>query len=104
MLLIQNPEKKKPLWFLTGVMGFSRYMMTRLVWGNGIEETLEAIQSMFNEMGGVPQKLTSDNPKCFATKASKFEAILNPAFERFCSHYGVVANFSHRETRKRKEK
>jgi transposase len=83
--------KKKTLWFLTGVMGFSRYMMTRLVWGNGVEETLDAIQSMFNEMGGVPQKLTSDNPKCFATQASKFEAILNPAFERFCSHYGVVA-------------
>lgn len=83
--------KKRTLWFLVGVMGFSRYMMTRLVWGNSVEETLDAIQSMFNEIGGVPVKLTSDNPKCFATVASKFEAILNPAFERFCSHYNTIA-------------
>jgi transposase len=46
---------------------------------------------MFNEAGGVPKKLTSDNPKCFSTEASKFEPILNPGFERFCSHYGVIA-------------
>ena len=83
--------KKKPLWFLVGVMGHSRYMMTRLVWGNSVEETLNALQSMFNEIGGVPVKLTSDNPKCFATVASKFEPILNPAFERFCCHYNTIA-------------
>ncbi len=88
-----DPEsnKKRTLWFISGVMGHSRYMMTKLVWGNGVEETLNALQSMFNELGGVPKKLTSDNPKCFATVASKFEPILNPAFERFCSHYGVIA-------------
>ena len=88
-----DPEtnKKKTLWFLSGVMGHSRYMMTRLVWGNSVEETLNALECMFNELGGVPKKLTSDNPKCFATVASKFEPILNPAFERFCSHYGVIA-------------
>lgn len=83
--------KKRTLWFFSGVMGHSRYMMTRLVWGNSVEETLNALQCMFNELGGVPAKLTSDNPKCFSTVASKFEPILNPAFERFCSHYGVIA-------------
>lgn len=83
--------KKRTLWFLVGVMGFSRYMMTRLVWGNSVEETLDALQSMFNEIGGVPVKLTSDNPKCFATVASNYEPILNPAFERFCNHYGTIA-------------
>lgn len=83
--------KKRTLWFLSGVMGFSRYMMTRFVWGNSVEETFDAIQSMFNELGGTPKKITSDNPKCFATVASKFEPILNPAFERFCSHYGIIA-------------
>ncbi|MCK5884577.1 MAG: transposase, partial [Bacteriovoracaceae bacterium] len=84
-------KKKKTLWFLVGVMGFSRYMMTRLVWGNSTDETLKAISSMLSEMGGTPLKITSDNPKCFATEASKFEAILNPAFERFCGHYGIIA-------------
>ena len=88
-----DPEtgKKKTLWFLSGIMGHSRYMMVRLVWDNKLSTTLNALESMFNEAGGVPKKLTSDNPKCFSTEASKFEPILNPGFERFCSHYGVIA-------------
>mgnify|MGYP001590351745 CR=1 FL=1 len=83
--------KKKTLWFLSGIMGHSRYMMVRLVWDNKLSTTLNALERMFNEIGGVPKKLTSDNPKCFSTEASKFEPILNPGFERFCSHYGVIA-------------
>jgi len=82
--------KKRTLWFLVGVMGHSRYMMVRPVWDNKLETTLHALESMLNELGGVPQKLTSDNPKCFATTASKYEPILNTGFERFCSHYGVI--------------
>ena len=83
--------KKKTLWFLSGIMGHSRYMMVRLVWDNKLSTALNALESMFNEAGGVPKKLTSDNPKCFATEASRYEPILNPGFERFCSHYGVIA-------------
>jgi hypothetical protein len=88
-----DPEtgNKRTLWFLSGIMGHSRYMMVRLVWDNKLSTTLNALESMFNEAGGVPKKLTSDNPKCFSTEASKFEPILNPGFERFCSHYGVIA-------------
>lgn len=88
-----DPETgdKRTLWFLAGIMGHSRYMMVRLVWDNKLATTLNALESMFNEAGGVPRKLTSDNPKCFSTEASKFEPILNPGFERFCSHYGVLA-------------
>ena len=45
---------------------------------------------MFNEIGGIHQKKTSDNPKCFAIEASKYEPILNPAFESFCDYYNVI--------------
>ena len=82
--------KKRTLWMLAGVMGFSRYLMIRLVWSNNVETTLNAIESMFQEIGGVPFKITSDNPKCFAIEASKYEPILNPAFERFANYYGTV--------------
>lgn len=82
--------KKTPLWVLVGVLGFSRYMMVRLVWMNDTITTLHAIESMFQELGGVPVKVTSDNPKCFALVASKYEPLLNPAFERFASHFGVI--------------
>ena len=81
--------KKKTLWMFVGVLGFSRYMMVRLVWSNDVPTTILAIESMLQELGGVPRRLTSDNPKCFATEASLYEPILNPVIERCASHYGV---------------
>jgi len=81
--------KKKTLWAFVGVLGFSRYMMVRLVWTNDVPTTILAIESMLQELGGVPRRLTSDNPKCFALEASLYEPILNPVIERLAAHYGV---------------
>ncbi len=81
--------KKKTLWAFVGVLGYSRYMMVRLVWSNETKLTLSSIESMLREIGGVPLKVTSDNPKCFSLEASVFEPILNPAFERMACHYGM---------------
>jgi len=86
-----DPEtgKKKTVWAFVGTLGFSRFMMVRLVKTNDLITTIEAIESMFREMGGVPERLTSDNPKCFAIEASHYEPILNPGLELFLSHYKV---------------
>jgi len=78
----------RTLWAFVGVMGFSRYMMIRLVWTNSVEVTMDAIEGMLQELGGVPRRLTSDNPKCFAIKADKYDPTLNPSFERIAHHYG----------------
>lgn len=81
--------KKKTLWAFVGVLGYSRYMMVRLVWSNETRLTLNAVASMLREIGGVPERMTSDNPKCFALEASRYEPLLNPALERMGSHYGM---------------
>ena len=85
-----DTERKKTLWMFVGVLGFSRYLLVRLVWSFDVETTLEAIESMLRELGGVPFKITVDNPKCIALKASVYEPLLNPAVERFGAHYGVL--------------
>lgn len=77
----------RTLWAFIGVMGFSRYLMIRLVWTNSVGVTMDAIEGMLREIGGVPRKLTSDNPKCFAIKADKYDPNLNPSFERLASYY-----------------
>ncbi len=82
--------KKRALWAFVGVLGYSRFMMVRLVWSNDVPTTLTAIESMLREIGGVPARVTSDNPKCFALEASRYEPLLNPAFERMASHYGMT--------------
>lgn len=82
--------QKRTVWFLAGIMGMSRYMAVRLVWDNKTETTLKAIESIMNELGGVPKKIISDNPKCFSLEASQYEPLLNPAFVRFCEHYNII--------------
>ena len=88
---VKDPEtgKKRILWMFVGILGHSRYLMVRLVWSNDVPITLIALEEMFREMGGVPKRIISDNPKCFALEASKYEPLLNPAYERFAAHYGT---------------
>lgn len=82
--------KKKTIWIFIGVLGHSRYEMARVVERLDYETTIEILMSMFEELGGVPRKVTSDNPKVFVQTASNYEPLLNPAFERFASHYSFT--------------
>src|SRR6185437_13883907 len=83
-------QKKKTIWIFIGILGHSRFEMARVVERLDFETTIELLISMFEEMGGVPRKVTSDNPKVFVQEASEYEALLNPGFERFDSHYGFT--------------
>ena len=86
-----EPEtgKKRTLWAFVGIMGHSRYMIIRLVWTHDVTTTLTVLEDIIKELDGVPKKIVSDNPKCFALEASKYEPLLNPAYERFAAHYGT---------------
>lgn len=79
--------KKRKVWALVGVLGHSRYMMVRLVLSGDFQTTIKALESMFREIGGIPRKVTTDNPKVFSLEASSYEALLNPSFIRFAAHY-----------------
>lgn len=80
--------RKRIAWAFIGVMCYSRRRLVRLVWRMDVETTLRAVESMFRELGGVPKKITIDNPKCIALSASVYEPLLNPVAERFAGHYG----------------
>jgi hypothetical protein len=88
--VVGDDGKRRILWAFVGVMGFSRHMIVRLVWTNDVPTTIAALENMLAQLGGVPKRLTSDNPKCFAIEASKYEPLLNPVLERWSSHYGVT--------------
>ncbi len=82
--------KKKTIWIFVGVLGHSRFEMARVVERLDFATTIEILISMFEELGGVPRKVTSDNPKVFVRTASDYEPLINPAFERFASAYGFT--------------
>ena len=64
--------------------------MVRLVWTYDVTTTLTVLEDILKELDGVAKKIVSDNPKCFALEASKYEPLLNPAYERFAAHYGTL--------------
>lgn len=80
--------KKRTVWAFAGVLGYSRLRLARLVWTMDTETTLRVLEDMLREIGGVPRKVTIDNPKCISLEASLYEAVLNPVAERFAQHYG----------------
>ncbi len=82
--------KKKTIWAFIGTLGHSRYTMVRVTEKCDFENTTNCLISMFVELGGVPRKLTSDNPRVFVTEASKYEPVLNAGYERFASHYNFT--------------
>ena len=86
----KSTGRKKTIWIFVGVLGHSRYEMARVVECLDFRTTIEVLSSMFTELGGVPQKVTSDNPKVFVKEASEYEPLINPAFERFASAYGFT--------------
>ena len=85
-----NTGKTKVVWIFIGTMGHSRYRMVRVVERGDYRTTMGALVSMLEELGGVPRKITSDNPKVFVNKASLYEPTLNPGYERFASYYGFT--------------
>lgn len=86
-VVCQITGKRLTVWAFVGVLGYSRYRMVRLTLRQDFETTVALMESMFQEIGGVPTRLTSDNPKCFALKACRYEPQLNPLFERFAAYY-----------------
>lgn len=82
--------KSKIIWGFIGVLGHSRRTLVRVVDRCDFETTVNAITSMLTELGGVPRRITSDNPKVFVVGASNYEPSLNLGYERFASHYGFT--------------
>lgn len=86
---IEQSGKRSKLWVLIGVLGYSRLLLARVMTCCALEETLQALAQFYAELGGVPERTTSDNPKVFALEASRYEPLLNPVYERFAAHYGT---------------
>lgn len=82
--------KRHTVWAFVGVLGFSRYRMVRVTTRLDLDSTLSHLESMLVEIGGVPAKLTSDNPKVFALQACRYDPLLNPVYERFAAYYGTT--------------
>ncbi len=86
--MITHEGKRKKLWVFVGVLGFSRLLVARIMVCCDQTNTLSAISSMYEQLGGVTTRTTSDNPKVFTLVACKYEPILNPVLLKHF-HHGI---------------
>lgn len=54
------------------------------------EDLILATESALHYYGGVPAAVVTDNLKSAVTKSSKYEPLLNEAFDDFAHHYGFT--------------
>ena len=86
----EKDGKRKKIWVFIGVLGYSRYLVARVMESCDLEHTLTALSSLYDDIGGVPRRTTSDNPKVFALEANRYEPLLNPVYESFGNHYSTL--------------
>lgn len=83
-------QRRKPHLFRI-VLSCSRKAYSEVVWRQTTEEFIRCLENAFRFFGGVPKTLVLDNLRAAVSSADWFDPTLNPKFEAFCRHYGVVA-------------
>lgn len=72
------------------ILGCSQLTYVEAVESQKKEDLISACENAFLYYGGTPRAVVPDNLKAAVTKASRYEAVLNPEFAAFAEHYGVV--------------
>ena len=72
------------------VLSHSRRGYSEAVFTQSTDDFIRSLENAFEHFGGVPRTLVIDNLKAGVLKADWFDPELNPKFEDFCRHYGIV--------------
>lgn len=71
------------------VLGFSRYIVTKIIPDKKYESVTMFLAQAFEKIGGVPEQLVIDNIKCLVDKprTKEREAVINSKFMEFSKNY-----------------
>jgi transposase len=93
-LLDPTSGTRRDAWVFVLVLGFSRRMVTRLVFDQRTPTWLRVHREAFEELGGVPATLVPDNLKAAVVRAafgvSGPPAALHRSYRDLAQHYGFV--------------
>jgi hypothetical protein len=95
LVVDQDPKtgrtRKRRPHVLRVVLSHSRKAYSQAVFRQTTEDLIRCLEDAFQHFGGVPQTLVPDNLKAAVTNPDWFDPDLNPKFQSFCAHYGIVA-------------
>ena len=73
-----------------GVLCASNYTYAEASWGQTLQEWLTSHMRMVNFFGGCSEIIVSDNLKSTVYKACRYDPDVNPSYQQWAEHYGVV--------------
>ena len=79
--------KLTKIYVFSYILGYSRYRVYKVSLNERAESAYEAIEESINDIGGVAQRLQTDNAKCFVIKATKNNIEWNKMYLNLCAHY-----------------
>lgn len=74
----------------TYILGFSRKRIYEASLSTTQGAVFEALEESFNQTGGIPERIQTDNAKCFVTNCSKKNFKWNQRYLQFAGHYGFT--------------
>ena len=80
---VKDPQtgKRKILWAVCGCAWFFKIYDGEACVDKRCADNAQCYgEGMLNEIGGIPLRITSDNPKCFALEASNYEPLSKSRF------------------------
>jgi transposase len=86
--VIINSIKTK-VYIFSYILGFSRYRIYEASLSENQSSVFEAIENSVQEIGGVTEKLQTDNARCFVKNASRENFQWNERYLAFAGFYGI---------------
>jgi len=77
-------------WIFVMVLAWSRHMYAEIVLRQDVETWLGCHRHAFEWFGGVPQKITIDNPKCAITRACYYDPVVQRSYAEYAEGYGFI--------------
>ena len=72
------------------VLGASSYTYVEATWTQGLGDWIGSHVRCLEYLGGAPQILVPDNLKSGVTHSCYYDPDINPSYQEFASHYGMV--------------
>jgi len=90
-MVVEVAGKKRKMHLLRVTLSHSRKGYTEVMPRQDTESFIRGIENAFRHFEGCPRLLVLDNLKAGVLKPSLYDPELNPKFDSFCRHYGVIA-------------
>jgi transposase len=82
-----EPDRLRIIWLFSLVLGFSRYLFSRFVWRQTLDEVVRCHMAAFDELDGVPAEILYDRMKTAVIGEDDQGIHYNPTLLSMAAHY-----------------